>query len=446
MENIAELIQRFYKDNIFLYVMGGLCALGVLLKFFLLLAYNRLIRASESMAMAKNPWMKNMKLRFETAYQLKIGVNDVDTYVDKYVSKTKFGGLLLSTWENLSGQTIALCLLTGSCAGVLGLVYECEQGAILFTFFTGAWTAIVVNIVDNIVNISAHKQMLRYNLIDYFENYLKVRMEQEIFHPEMLKSHQREYFNNNERETENFSSDRAALESACFSHWESKRIQRLERRRKRKLEAQRREDESRLEFIERQSLKEKEKKDKIEARLLKQREKKERTLVKQQLKEAKALAVTIEQQVNKDKQESEKGINKNKKIQSQQKNGIQKNQKKNYSSNNKSNVQQGKKVNSVENKKVEVKQQVKAVQNKKEEKLLAKQKKFDDRFRMEQEKKLEQERLREAKLQAIQKVKEDKEKEKKAREEQKQAKILLKQNEKLQKQQAKEELRKAEQQ
>lgn len=142
-----------------------------------------------------------MKLRFESSYQLQLGVNDVDTYVDKYVSKIKCGGLLLSTWENISGQTIGLCLLTGSFAGILGFIYECGKGPVLFTFFTGAWTAIIVNIVDNIVNISAHKQMLRFNLIDYFENNLKVRMEQEVFHPEARRKYQREYFDEDKVES-----------------------------------------------------------------------------------------------------------------------------------------------------------------------------------------------------------------------------------------------------
>ncbi len=188
------MIQQLFDNHVFLYIMGGLCGLGVFLKCFLLVVYNKLIAASENMNSTKKNWLKNMKLRFESSYQLQLGVNDVDIYVDKYVSKIKYGGLLLSTWENISGQTIGLCLLTGSFAGIIGFVYECGQSQVLFTFFAGAWTAIIVNIVDNVVNISAHRQMLRYNLIDYFENNLKVRMEQEVFHPEVRKKYQREYF------------------------------------------------------------------------------------------------------------------------------------------------------------------------------------------------------------------------------------------------------------
>lgn len=201
MERQARrMIQQLFDNHVFLYIMGGLCGLGVFLKCLLLVVYNKLIAASENMNCTKKNWLKNMKLRFESSYQLQLSVNNVDTYVDKYVSKIKYGGLLLSTWENISGQTIGLCLLTGSFAGILGFVYDCGQSQVLFTFFAGAWTAIIVNIVDNIVNISAHRQMLRYNLIDYFENNLKVRMEQEVFHPEARKKYQREYFEDSKEE------------------------------------------------------------------------------------------------------------------------------------------------------------------------------------------------------------------------------------------------------
>lgn len=134
-----------------------------------------------------------MKTRFETSYQLKIGVNNVDIFVDKHVNRSKFCGILLSTWENLSGQTITLCLAIGTFAGISGLVYNCGTGRVLFTFFVGAWTAIIVNIVDNVVNIPAHRQLLRLNLKDYFENYLKTRMEQEHLNAEIRKQTRREY-------------------------------------------------------------------------------------------------------------------------------------------------------------------------------------------------------------------------------------------------------------
>lgn len=189
------MIQKLFDTYVFLYVMGGLCAIGILIKLCLFLGYRSFIKASDSVSASKKRWMKQMKMKFETCYQLKIGVNNVDVFVDKYVSKRKFCGLLLSTWENISGQMITLCLLTASCAGILGIVYDCGKDIVLFTFFMGAVASILVITVDNLVNISAHKNILFLNLKDYFENYLKVRLEREHFYPEELNQYRREYFN-----------------------------------------------------------------------------------------------------------------------------------------------------------------------------------------------------------------------------------------------------------
>lgn len=189
------MIQKLFDTYVFLYIMGGLCAVGILIKLSLYFGYRSFIKASDSVSASKKRWMKQMKLKFETCYQLKIGVNNVDVFVDKYVSKRKFCGLLLSTWENISGQMITLCLLTASCAGILGIIYDCGKNIVLFTFFMGAVGSIFVIIVDNLVNISEHKKILFLNLKDYFENYLKVRLEREHFYPEELNQYRREYFN-----------------------------------------------------------------------------------------------------------------------------------------------------------------------------------------------------------------------------------------------------------
>lgn len=189
------MIQNLFDTYVFLYIIGGFSFVGIMIKLCLYASYRSFIKNSENVSTCKKRWLKQMKLKFETCYQLKIGVNNVDVFVDKYVSKRKFCGILLSTWENISGQMVALCLLTASCAGILGIVYECGKDIVLFTFLMGAAGSILVAIVDNFANISAHKEILFLNLKDYFENYLKVRLEREHFRPEEFAEYQKEYIN-----------------------------------------------------------------------------------------------------------------------------------------------------------------------------------------------------------------------------------------------------------
>lgn len=304
------MIQEFYNNHVFLYVMGGLCVLGVLIQLLLLVIYNKLIAASENMTNPKKNWLKNMKLRFESSYHLQLGVNDVDTYVDKYVSKIKCGGLLLSTWENLSGQMIGLCLMTGSFAGVLGIVYQCGQDIVLFTFFAGAWGAIIVNIVDNIVNISAHRQMLRFNLIDYFENNLKVRMEQEIFHPQEREQYEQEYF---KMETTSIrkGGDSGAQErrkkrqlSIDNQNDENKSVNKKTRKQERRQEKELLKEQRHLEKLQEKESKEKKRQDRLDAIQAKKQEKYDEKVKRKEEKEKRKQEV-IEAQMEKRRKRQE---------------------------------------------------------------------------------------------------------------------------------------------
>ncbi len=188
------MVQKIFEENILIYAMIGMCGLGIFIKWIVSLAYKRLIKASDQMGSSKNKLMKLMRLKFETCYKLKIGVNNVDVFVDKYVYKHRFCGILLYTWENFSGQLLLICMLTGSLGAVLGLIYECGQTTVLSTFFTGIFTSALLITFENLLNLNMKKNVVRVNIKDYLENYLKVRLEKEYFNPELLAEYRNEYF------------------------------------------------------------------------------------------------------------------------------------------------------------------------------------------------------------------------------------------------------------
>lgn len=190
------MIQELYDNYIFIYGMAGLCVLGTILKIMVSRTYKRLIKASDNMGSTKHKLMKLMKMKFEACYKLKIGVNNVDSFVDKYVYKHKICGIHLYTWENIGGQLLILCLLAGTVGSVLGLVYNCGKNDILITFFSGVFTSSLLIVVESFINLGAKKSILKANITDYLENFLKVRLEQENFTPELLEEYRQEYFSN----------------------------------------------------------------------------------------------------------------------------------------------------------------------------------------------------------------------------------------------------------
>ena len=48
--------------------------------------------------------------------------------------------------------------------------------------------------MDKSINLYSKKQIVKYNLLDYLENFCKVRLEQEAFNPELLEQYRKEYF------------------------------------------------------------------------------------------------------------------------------------------------------------------------------------------------------------------------------------------------------------
>lgn len=194
------MIQELYDEYIIIYVFAGLCGLGVLLRLLLNLIYKHLVKESENIGATKNKSLKHIKLKFETCYKLKIGVNNVDTFVDKNVYKYRFCGILLSTWENLGGQVIALSLLLIPITTVFGYIFECGQEQVILTGSVGLLAAAILLFVDKSVNLTSKKDFLRVNLLDYLDNFCKVRLEQETFQPEVLEQYRRAFFEPEEAE------------------------------------------------------------------------------------------------------------------------------------------------------------------------------------------------------------------------------------------------------
>lgn len=187
------MIKDIYNHNIIIYAFAVLCGLGVLVRLILDVVYIYLVRESDRLGSTNNKLLKHMRMKFETCYKLNIGVNNVDTFVDKSLTKYRFCGILLSTWENLSGQVLLLNFLIVPISAIFGLVFEIGRDHILFTGAVGVLTAAGIIVVDKMTNLPVKKHMIRLNLLDYLENFCKVRLEHELSQPERLEQYRKEY-------------------------------------------------------------------------------------------------------------------------------------------------------------------------------------------------------------------------------------------------------------
>ncbi|MBB2181333.1 hypothetical protein H0486_00290 [Lachnospiraceae bacterium MD1] len=239
------MIRNLYEQNIIIYIFAGLCGLGILIRFIVNLVYKHLVKQSNNPGETKNKMIKHMKLKFETCFKLKIGVNNVDTFVDKGILQYRFCGILLSTWDNFGGQVLFLTLLLVPISTVFGVIYKCGQENVLLSGAAGIVASAILIFVDKSINLSAKKKMIRLNLLDFLENFCKVRLEQEAYQPELIEQYRREYL----QVAEAGKQISAASDSRQSDEPKDELNRRREARRKkeeeRKLQAKRREEEQR---------------------------------------------------------------------------------------------------------------------------------------------------------------------------------------------------------
>jgi hypothetical protein len=187
------MVKFLYDENIILYSFAALFGLGMLVRLLLDLVYRYLIKESDHPGTTKNKLIRHMKLKFEACFKYKIGVNNVDTFVDKNVLQYRFCGVLLSTWENLSGQVLFLSLLLVPIFALFGVIYDCGQKRVLLNGAVGILTCALLILVDKSINLHTKKRMLRLNIMDYLENFYKTRLEKEALHPELVEEIRQEF-------------------------------------------------------------------------------------------------------------------------------------------------------------------------------------------------------------------------------------------------------------
>lgn len=180
--------------KIMLYVIIGLGGFCFFVKFLVGKMYKRLTREAVQIGKSEHPLMKMLLKKFETCYQLKMGVENVRIFVDKYLNSYRVAGLYLATWEvvgdTLFGITLLTSLLTNMYIAVMG------SDRVIMTEFLLVGIAIcgIIILEDLALNLKFRRKRLMVEIQDYLENIYKPRLENQVFKQEEMEEYQREYF------------------------------------------------------------------------------------------------------------------------------------------------------------------------------------------------------------------------------------------------------------
>lgn len=185
---------EFINRNGAVYITLAFCALGVAVNGILWCTYVKLIRAAKDMGHSEHRLMKALCKRFETCYQLKIGVPDVPVFVDKYVRHHRVLGLHLLAWESVSNLCMLLAMMTALGGAVWAMAGNLDPHIFYGSLLAGVFGNGILLAFDCFYNIRGKRELLRTDIIDFLGNIYKPRLENETFHVKMLEEYRQQYF------------------------------------------------------------------------------------------------------------------------------------------------------------------------------------------------------------------------------------------------------------
>jgi hypothetical protein len=158
-----------------LYVLAGICALGIITRLLTRNLYKRLMKESTNLATAKNKGLKELKQRAETSYHVNQGMRDSGSWLEHQLGELHFRGMTLAGWTNLSTQLTWLCLLAGG-AGAFYAYWNRMDTYYIILYGGGAvLLAMLTMLFDGGIAASRRDQLIAV-LQDYLENTMFPRM------------------------------------------------------------------------------------------------------------------------------------------------------------------------------------------------------------------------------------------------------------------------------
>ena len=155
------------------------CVFGCVSRVILSGYYRMLLRALKSMKTTKNKWMQKMKEQFILRYQAMLGVQNVESFVEKFLAERRILGIPLSNWTGLHIQLVSLCLLFGAADAMYQCVHKAAVESVMMAMFQGIWTSALLLLVDGFCMMPGKIDALKSGMCDYLENYLQIRLEHE---------------------------------------------------------------------------------------------------------------------------------------------------------------------------------------------------------------------------------------------------------------------------
>ena len=174
-ERGAVFMLQLLETGKALYVLAGICVLGIMTRAITKRFYKRLIKESTNLALTKNKSLKELRQKAENTYRMNQGMSDSGAWLEHQLYEMKIMGVNLSGWSNLCMQWTWLCLLAGGLGAFLSYWYRLDTFYIVLYGGGSVLLAMLTMLFDNGVT-GGWREQLQAALQDYLENVMYPRM------------------------------------------------------------------------------------------------------------------------------------------------------------------------------------------------------------------------------------------------------------------------------
>lgn len=196
------MLERAISGYWILYVMLGICAVGVISRLWLAGIYSGLLKDVQYAKEPKKKLVKQMREKYETCYRLNKGINNVEAFLVRNLYGYHFMGLTLGGIQKISGQAFFLCLLMGGLTAGYAYAYgmPLELTGIYSASAIGMATLLVY--INCIFDVRGRQAVLEAGIMDYLQNYYTAILDKQkkgkevegAFEEEMVQEGKREAY------------------------------------------------------------------------------------------------------------------------------------------------------------------------------------------------------------------------------------------------------------
>lgn len=187
-------MKELLENYTLLFAMTVLTAAAILLKCICAIFYQVLLRDAEQIATTKNRQIRAMTTKFEACYKLGLPIYHPEHFVTGYLEQFRLAGINLRNLENtdifcgvILGEATLLTIIGG-------IYYELPSSWVTIHCLTLVLFLLLLCTSEFLFQVHRRRKQLHLMLVNYFENSLQARMENQYLHPEERRAYEQEYF------------------------------------------------------------------------------------------------------------------------------------------------------------------------------------------------------------------------------------------------------------